>query len=45
MKRRILHVIDAIDEGGAEIILYHILNKLKHHFDFGVAVLGKFGKL
>jgi len=45
MKRRILHVIDAIDEGGAEIILYHIISKLKHRFDFSVAVLGTFGKL
>lgn len=45
MKRRILHVIDAIDEGGAEVILYHIIRKLKHRFDFGVAVLGTFGKL
>jgi glycosyltransferase involved in cell wall biosynthesis len=45
MKRRILHVIDAIDEGGAEVVLYQIISKLKHRFDFGVAVLGKFGKL
>lgn len=45
MKRRILHVIDAIDGGGAEVILYHIISKLNRRFDFGVAVLGKFGKL
>jgi glycosyltransferase involved in cell wall biosynthesis len=45
MKRRILHVIDAVDEGGAEVVLYHVIRKLKHRFDFGVAVLGAFGKL
>ncbi len=42
--KRVLHVIDHTDSGGAQVVVLNLLRALKDAFSFAVAVLGKSGQ-
>ena len=44
MMRRVLHVIDHTDDGGAQVVVHHFIRGLRERFAFAVAVLGKSGR-